>query len=136
MAIVQTTLAAGSVASPFYLNIRISKHLCAKTASAPVFTPTFTLLSYRLVSPTAAGGQYKAIVNVQGIATYTPCGSCCAKSQAINENFVIPFFSATAPTAVSIAGGTPVNVLVTDGSCQSCSNTFVCDVPLTLTVTA
>jgi len=135
MATIQTTLAAGSTTSPYFLNARIKKQLCNKTPGAPVFNPVFSLVSYSLVSSTVAEGQYEAIVNVQGIVTYTPCGCCCAKSQTINETFVIPFYSATAPSSVSIAGGTPINYLVNDGGCRSCcSNIFQSDVPLSLTV--
>ena len=132
MATITTTLAAGSVASPYYYDVRITKQLCSKTSSAPVFVPTFTLLTYANVGT----GQYEAIVSVQGIVTYTPCGKCCSKVQTVNHQFVIPFYSATAPTAVSVSGGTPINALVTGSGCSSCcSNTFTCDVPLVLTVT-
>jgi len=134
MATIQVTLAAGATASPYYLGVKITKQLCSKTAQAPVFIPQFSLVSYRQVGTSGNGIEYQAVVNVQGIVTYTPCGKCCAKTQTVNEEFVIPFFSATAPSDVSVESGTPVNTLVTNGCCQCCSNTFICDVPITLTV--
>jgi len=135
MATIQTILAAGSVASPYYFDVKITKQLCSKTPNAPVFIPIFTLVSYTQVGTAGTGLEYEALVNVQGIATYTPCGSCCAKSQTVSQQFVIPFYSATAPSSVTIAAGTPINTLITGNGCNSCcSNQFVCDVPLNLTV--
>lgn len=131
MATIQATLGAASIANPYYISVRITKQLCNKTSMAPVFNPVFTLVSYRTVGT----DQYEAIVNVQGIATYTPCGKCCAKSQTVNENFVIPFYSATTPESVTVSGGAAVNTLVSGGCCSCCSNTFVSDVPVTLTIT-
>lgn len=134
MATINVRLAAGSTASPFYHEVTITKQLCAKTCHAPVFSPTFSVVDYKLVGTQ----EYEVLVNVQGIVTYTPCKSCCAKSQAINENFILPFKTATAPTAVSVTGGTPRNRIITGngcGTCNRCGNTFVCDVPLDLTVT-
>ena len=136
MATIETTLAAGSVASPYYFDIKITKQLCNKTANAPVFIPVFTLVSYTQVGTNGTGLEYEAIVNVQGIVTYTPCGQCCAKSQTVNQNFVIPFYSATEPSSVTVSSGNAVNALVTSNGCNSCcSNNFVCNVPVNLTVT-
>jgi len=135
MATINVTLAAGSVASPYYFDVKITKQLCSKTPNAPVFSPVFTLVNYAQVGTSDSGVEYEAIINVQGIVTYTPCGCCCAKSQTVNQQFVIPFYSATAPSGVSIASGTPINVLVKGTGCKNCcSNTFVCDVPLNLTI--
>lgn len=134
MATVNISLAAGSVASPYYLDAKITKQLCCKTSTTPVFVPVFTLVSYRLVGE---ANQYEAIVNVSGIVSYTPCGGCCAKSQTINETFTIPFVSAAAPVSVTIESGSPINSIVTGngcGRCSQCGNTFVSEVPLTLTV--
>ena len=134
MATINISLAAGSVASPFFIDAKITKQLCAKTSTTPVFVPVFTLISYRLVGGT---NQYEALVSVSGIVSYTPCGGCCAKSQTINETFTIPFVSAAAPTSVTITAGDPINTIITGngcGKCAMCGNTFVSDVPLTLTV--
>lgn len=131
MATIQTTLGAGSTASPYFFDVRITKQLCKKTPNAPIFIPQFTLMSYKSVGTS----EYEAIVLVQGIVTYTPCGECCAKSQTISEMFVLPFYSTAEPSVVSVAGGTPTNTLVTNGCASCCSNVFICDVPLNLTVT-
>lgn len=137
MATFTMNLAAGRAASPFYYEAKVLHRLCGKTSCPPVFVPTFSVIGFRQVSATAAAGQYVAIVNVQGIVTFTPCGSCCAKSQTVNETIDVPFFSATAPTAVSIASGSPFNALSYDGGCRKCcSNSFVSSIPVTLTITA
>lgn len=129
MADISLSLAAGSTTPPYFHNVRITKQLCSKTSQTPVFVPVFTLLGYKAVGT----NQYEALVNVQGIVTFTPCGSCCAKTQTISQNFVVPFFSSAVPSSVTVTGGTPINAIITNG-CSKCGNTLVCDVPLSLTV--
>lgn len=133
LADITATLAAGSVASPYYYQVNISQRLCRKSCvdSRPTFAPTFSVDSI-----SAAGtGQYVATIHIDGVVFYTPCDgdSCCTKSQQIEQDFTVPFASATAPTSVTISTGTPVNVIA-GGACQTCSRQFVCEVPLTLTV--
>lgn len=130
MATITTTLAAGSNTSPYFFDARITKQLCARTPDVPVFTPVFKVLYFKPVGTS----QYEAVINVQGIVTFTPCGSRCARSQTINENFVIPFFSAAAPSEIVVNSGIPTNTLTSMG-CSKFSNSFLCDVPLTLIVT-
>lgn len=131
---ISTTLAAGSVASPYFYDARITKQLCSKTCAKtpPVFAPTFSVVSTTNVGT----GQYEVICNVSGVITYTPCGSCScnAKSQLVNENFVLPLYSATAPTAVTISGSTIATSIQTTG-CSNCGNVMNTDCALTLTVT-
>jgi len=131
---ISTTLAAGSTASPFYYDVVITKQLCSKTCASksPIFNPTFSLVSSTLVGT----NQYELVVNVQGTVTYTPCGSCeCnAKSQVVNENFVLPLYSTNAPSAISVSG-VPVLTKVQTIGCSNCGNVMVSDCALTLNVT-
>ena len=132
MATVVTTLAVGStVTAPFY-DVTITKQLCAKTSAEPSFNPVFSVVEVRTVGTS----QHEVVMNVQGVVSYTPCGSCCAKTQLVNENFIIPVFSATVPT-VTATSGTPINRIVKGGGCGKCSqcgNTLVSNIPLTLTI--
>lgn len=130
---ITATLAAGSVASPYYFQVNISQRLCHKSCvdSRPTFAPTFTMEGMSTVGT----GQYVATIHIDGLVGYTPCSGneCCTKTQQIEQTFTIPFASATAPTSVTITTGIPVSAIV-GGACQSCSRNFVCEVPLTLTV--
>lgn len=133
MATIQYSIGAGSTNSPYYFDIKITKQLCAKTSQPPVFVPVFSVVTFRNVGT----NQYEAIVNVQGVVTFTPCGQCCAKAQGVNETFVIPIYSVAAPTTITAVGGTPTNIIIPTGGCGKCSlcgNTLVCNVPLTVTV--
>lgn len=133
MATISFSLAAGSTAAPYYFGVKITRQLCAKTNQAPSFVPTFSVLSFRNIGT----NQYEVLVNVQGVVTFTPCGQSCAKCQGVNENFVIPVYSVAAPTTITATAGTPTNIIIPSGGCGkccNCGNTFVCDVPLTLTV--
>lgn len=127
-------LAAGSVASPYFVQVNISQRLCKKTCigQTPVFTPQFSLVSYETVGT----GQYVATIHVEGIIGYTPCetNGCCDKTQVLSQNFTIPFASATAPTAVTITSGVTANAIAA-APCQTCSRDFVSETPITLTVT-
>ena len=132
-AVITPTLAAGSVASPYFWEVNISQRLCYPTCAdvTPVFSPQFSLVS---VTPVGTG-QYMATIQVQGIISYVPCnGSCgCTKQQPISQEFTIPIASTTAPT-VTIAAGASVNSVAASG-CQTCSRSFVSETPLTVTVT-
>lgn len=132
-AIITPVLAAGSVASPYLFQVNITQRLCTPTCigQTPVFNPTFSLVGYSQVGT----GAYMATINVQGLISYTPCSSnnCYTKTQVLNQNFTIPFFSATAPTSVTIAPGTAINS-VSAQPCQTCSRTFVCETPINLTI--
>lgn len=133
LADITATLAAGSVASPFYYQVNISQRLRHKSCvdSRPTFAPIFSLESMSEVGT----GQYVATIHVEGLVGYIPCSSneCCTKTQQISQDFTVPFASATAPTSVTVTSGTPVNAIV-GGVRQSCSRQFVSEVPLTLTV--
>ena len=69
---ITTTLAAGSVASPYAIMARIEQTLCAPVSvdNLPIFAPTFSVLSFSEVST----DQYVAIVQVEGVIFYSPCG--------------------------------------------------------------
>lgn len=131
-AVITPTLAAGSVASPYYVLVNISQRLCFPTCveRTPVFNPTYSLKSVAQV----ATGQYVATLHVEGIVSYVQCnGGCnCTKQQPISQDFTVPIASATAPT-VTIAQGAAVNTVAANG-CQSCSRAFVSETPLTITV--
>lgn len=132
-ATITPVLAAGSVASPYYVQVNISQRLSKKTCvgKTPVFSPQFSLVGYDLVGT----GQYVATIHVEGIIGYTPCESngCCDKTQVLSQDFTVPFASATAPTSVTVAAGTTVNA-ISAAPCQDCSRNFVSETPLTLTV--
>lgn len=132
-AVITATLAAGSTASPYFFEVNISQRLCNKSCveSQPSFSPTFTLKSVSNVGTS----QYMATIHVEGVIAYTPCDGnvCCTKMQLISQDFTIPFSSATAPTSVTIASGSPVNAVV-GAMCQKCSRQFVNETPITLTV--
>jgi len=129
------TLAAGSTAAPYYYDVNITQKLCRKTCvfETPIFNPVFTVAS--VANP--SGTQYLATIHVEGVISYVPCncGSCNTKSQNLSQDFVIPFTSATAPTAVTLTPGTTINS-IDQIACCNCSNTFVSDTPLLLNITA
>lgn len=133
-AVITPVLAAGSSASPYFFQVNISQKLCSPSCvdQTPVFTPVFSLEGISSVGT----GQYMATIKVEGVITYVPCGGtpCCSRSQVVSQVFTIPFASATAPTQTTITAGTPVNA-ISASPCQQCSRSFVCEVPLTLTVT-
>lgn len=130
---ITVTLAAGSVASPYFYEVVIAQRLCSLACEEqiPVFAPTFSLVGY-----TAVGEDlYVATIKVEGIISYVPCGgnTCCTRTQVLSQTFTVPFASATAPTSVTIASGVPVNKVVTS-ACQNCSRDFESAIPLTLTI--
>lgn len=130
-AIITPVLAAGSVASPYFVQVNITQKLCYLTCAetTPVFAPQFSLRSVAQVGT----GQYVATIHVEGIVSYLPCnGSCCTKQQPISQDFTIPIASATAPT-ITIAQGTSVNAVIAT-ACKPCTRTFVSETPLTITV--
>jgi hypothetical protein len=131
--VVTATLAAGSAASPYYVLANITQKLCYKTCAdtAPVFDAKFTLLGYSQVGTS----QYVANINVHGIICYVRCGGgCdCTEQQPLSANFTVPFYSATAPSSVTLAQGAVFNTMSASG-CQMCSRLFVSECPLTLTV--
>ena len=132
-AIITPVLAAGSTASPYFVQVNISQKLCSPSCveSTPVFSPNFSLKSLGNVGT----NQYVATIHVEGVINYTPCNgnTCCTKTQLISQDFTIPFTSATAPTSVTVTSGTPVNV-ISGSMCQKCSTQFVNETPLTITV--
>ena len=82
-----------------------------------------------------ADNQYMVRVHLEGTIVYVPCdgNECCTKTQLISQDFSIPVASATAPTTVTVEGGTPVNAIVRQ-PCQKCSRTFVSEAPRSLTI--
>lgn len=126
-------LAAGSVASPYFIQVNISQRLCTPVCvdDIPVFTPAYSLKGYAEVGD----GQYVATIHVEGIISYDPCGSsgCCSKQQNVSQDFTIPFAATAAPTSVTIAAGVSVNS-ISATACQKCSRDFVSETPITLTI--
>lgn len=132
-AVITPTLAAGSVASPYFVEVNISQRLCHKTCvdNKPVFVPQFSLEGVSEVGT----NQFVASIRVQGVISYAPCnGSCCTKQQPLNQVFTVPFFFAGEPS-VTITAGASANEVVATG-CHNCSRNFVSETPLTLTVVA
>lgn len=132
-AVITPVLAAGSTASPYFVEVNISQRLCFKTCAdnTPVFAPQFSVKQVASVG----SSQYMVTVHVEGIISYVPCnGGCsCTKQQPLSQDFTIPVFSATAPTSVTVTSGSTVNTIAVTG-CQTCSRSFVSETPLTLTV--
>lgn len=132
-ATITPVLAAGSVASPYYVQVNISQRLCYKSCveSQPSFAPLFSVKSVSQVGT----GQYVATIHVEGLVSYIPCNGdeCCTKTQLISQDFTLPIASATAPTSVTVVAGTPVNTIA-GGACQGCSRSFVNETPITVTV--
>lgn len=132
-AIITPVLAAGSTASPYYIQVNISQKLCNKSCveSTPSFMPVFSVKSTSQVGT----GQYVSTIHVEGVIAYTPCNGnvCCTRTQLVSQDFTIPFASTAAPTSVTVTSGTAVNAIV-GSMCQNCSSNFVCECPITLTV--
>jgi hypothetical protein len=132
---ITATLAAGSVASPYYILANISQRLCFKTCvqNTPVFSPRFSLLSYSKVGT----NQYVATIHCEGIISYVPCnGGCdCTKQQPLSQNFTVPFYFSGTPTTVSLSQGSTINTIAAT-DCQTCSRNFVSETPIALTVSA
>lgn len=130
---ITATLAAGSIDSPYYVQVVIAQRLCSPACGeqSPVFNPAFSLVGYSSVGE----GQYVATIKVEGIISYVPCGgnACCTRTQVLSQTFTIPFASATAPTAVTVTSGTTTNA-ISIVACQSCSRDFVSETPITLTI--
>lgn len=133
VAVITPVLAAGSVASPYYVQAKITKKLCKRVCvnEIPVFAPVFSVLSVSNVGT----GQYVVTIHVEGSVTYNPCHGCgcAAEVEIISQNFTIPISSATDPTSVTIEAGASVNSIVADG-CETCSANFKSETPLTITV--
>lgn len=132
-ACIMATLAVGATATAPYYDVNITQQLCAPSCvdETPVFNPQFSVKSISNVGTS----QYLITIHVEGVISYVPCncGSCCTRSQVVSQDFTIPVFSSTAITNVTISLGSVKNRLV-KVACCSCSKTFVCDAPLTLTI--
>lgn len=132
-AVINVTLAAGSTTSPYFAQVNLTKRLCLKTCKneTPVFAPAFSVVGFTNVGTS----QYVVTLHVEGTVTYNPCGTCgCdAKVERISQNFEVPLFSSTAPTAITIAQGATVNAMIPVG-CKNCTRNFQSNTPLTITV--
>ena len=132
-ACIMATLAVGATATAPYYDVNITQQLCAPSCvdETPVFNPQFSVKSIANVGTS----QYLVTIHVEGVISYVPCncGSCCTRSQVVSQDVTIPVFSATAITNVTTSLGSVKNRLV-KVACCSCSKTFVCDAPLTLTI--
>ena len=131
-AVITPVLAAGAVASPYFVAVNISQRLCTPTCvgSTPVFDPKFSLKSVAQVG----ADQYMATIHVEGIIAYVPCnGGCnCTKQQPLSQDFTIPIQASSAPT-VTIEAGAATNA-VAAAPCQVRSRAFVSETPLAITV--
>lgn len=131
-AFITVTLAAGSVASPYFAQLNVSQKLCHKVCkdNTPVFAPTISFVEVSEV----ATGQYVAKFHIEGVISYLPCGcGCNSKTMNVSQDFTIPVASATAPTSVTVTAGATVNTLIAP-PCQNCTRDFVSEIPLTVTV--
>lgn len=132
-AVITPVLAAGSVASPYFVQVNLSKKLCRKVCvnEVPVFAPVYSFKSLANVGD----DQYVVTVHVEGAISYNPCSGCAcsAETEVVSQDFTIPLYAATAPTSVTIAAGASVNAINPDG-CEECSKNFASETPLTITV--
>lgn len=130
---ITATLAVGSTATAPYYDINITQQLCTPACvdETPVFNPKMTVKSVANVGTS----QYLVVLHVEGAINYVPCncGSCCTRTQLVSQDFTIPVFSSTAITSITPTLGTVQNGIAKIACC-SCSKTFVCDAPLTLTI--
>lgn len=126
-------LAAGSVASPFFLDVVIRQKLCRETCAdeTPVFAPAFTVLSTEEV----ADGQYIITIGVQGTASYIPCGcgQCSTRTMVISETFAVPYAAEAAPTSVTVTAGATENTIIAE-PCHRCGDIMQSRTPITLTI--
>jgi hypothetical protein len=132
---ITATLAAGSIASPYYFMVNISQRLCSKVCSqqGAVFNPRFSLLGYSKVGT----NQFVATIHCEGIISYIPCGgNCdCTKQQPLSQNFTVPFYFSGTPLSVTLTQGSTINAIATT-NCQSCSRWLASDTPISLAVSA
>lgn len=131
-ALITFTPALGSTASPYAGLVNITQRLCYASCAGttPVFDPRYSVKGVAL----AGSNLYAVTVHVEGIISYVPCGGgCCnTKQQPLSQDFEVYVESETVPTVTLAAGASSNALSVTP--CQSCSRTFVCATPLTLTV--
>ena len=131
--VITPVLAAGSVASPYFVQVNLSKKLCRKVCmnEVPVFAPVYSFKSLSNVGD----DQYVVTVHVEGAISYNPCSGCAcsAGTEVVSQDFTIPLYAATAPTSVTIAAGASVNAINPDG-CEDCSKNFTSETTLTITV--
>ena len=132
--IICVQLAAGSVASPFYLDAVIRQELCheACAEAAPLFAPTFSVVGTEEVGT----DQYLNKLHVEGATNHTPCrgGACSVRTMTVSEDFTVPY-SGTAPASVTVSTGETENSIETS-PCRTCGRTMVSRTPISLTVTA
>lgn len=132
-ATITPVLAAGAVASPYFVAVNVSQRLCYPTCAdnTPVFAPQFSLKSVAQVGPE----HYMATIHVEGIISYVPCnGGCgCTRQQPLSQDFTVPIQAASSPT-VTIEAGPTANAIAA-APCQPCSRAFVSETPLSVTVT-
>lgn len=131
---IHATLAAGATVTAPYYDVNIVQTLCQMVCAdeTPVFSPMFSVVSVETVGTS----QYLVHLHVEGTISYMPCGGgCCqTKTQVLSQDFSVPVFSAAAISGVTVSAGATQNGIVRI-PCKSCSNTFVSDTPVTLTIT-
>lgn len=131
-AYITATLAAGSVASPYFVQLNVSQKLCHKVCkdNTPIFAPAVSFVEVSQVDT----GQYVATFHIEGLISYQPCGcGCNSRTMNVSQDFTVAIASATAPTSVTVVAGVPVNALIAP-PCQNCTRDFVSEIPLTITV--
>lgn len=133
-AIIHAVLASGATATAPFYDLVIEQQLCRCVCvdDTPLFAPTVTVQSIENVGTS----QYLVNMHVEGAISYIPCGcgACESQTQVLSQDFSVPIYSATA-----ITGATPTIGVVANAmhrrSCERCNKHFVCEVPLTLTLT-
>lgn len=132
-AVIHATLAVGATTTAPYFDVNITQQLCvcACADERPVFNPQFSVLSIEPVGTS----QYLVNLHVEGVVNYIPCGcgSCATRQQIISQDFSVPVFSAATVTGATITAGASLNYIA-KSACANCSNTFVSDTPITLTI--
>jgi bacterioferritin-associated ferredoxin len=131
--VVNFTLGLGSTLSPYIGVLNVTTKLCTKVCvdTGYIFNPTVSVTNVASLG----NNEYMVTLNLQGVYSYTPCGSDCCQciSQVVNSTVNIPLYTTTAPTSVTCETGKVTNTVVA-GDCQKCGRYAVSDIVLTITV--
>jgi hypothetical protein len=132
--VVNFTLGLGSTASPYIGVLNVTTKLCTKVCvdTGYIFNPAVSVTNVADMG----GNEYMITLNLQGVYSYTPCGSQCCQciTQNVNTDINIPLYSTTAPTSITCSVGKVTNSVVA-ADCEKCGRYAVSDIVLTITTT-
>lgn len=110
------TPSLGVTASPYTALLQTLTKTCKKycVTQLPIANLNVSLLDFVKVG--CAGGNYIANIRVSGTLNYIPAytNGCCVSTVLVDEVIPVPFYSATAPTCVTVSANpahiAPANV--------------------------